>query len=1296
MDPFVHLRVASGYSLQHGASHPHVLVERAAEQEMDTMALTDRDGTYGAVKFAQACRAADVRPVLGVDLAYRPVAGDSRRPADRSRTPTRGGEFRDPPWDRLPRVTLLAAADGPGGGRAGWAAICRLVSAVHLAGERGRPVATLDLLAPWLAEGAVMVLLGPGSEIGAAVARRRDDLARAALAPWREVVPTSHLHLELVSHRLGRPGPGGTGEWGPGSAPHAARMAGLGRREGVGTVLTNAVRYADRRDAPTVDVLDAARRLVVLDRRHLDRANAEGFLKSGKQMADIAEEITRLAGGDGSPEGRRLLAHTRAVADRCALDPRTDLGLGEVHFPDLDVRAEEADGVLRARCEGAVGDRYGSAPRQRIWKRLDDELELIRGLGYASYFLTVADVTDLIRERGVRCAARGSGAGSLVNYLLGVSGIDPIRHHLLMERFLSPLRASLPDIDVDVESARRTEIYEAILDRFGGERCVCVSMMDTYRVRHAVRDVGAALGMPPSEIDTIAKAFPHIRARDARIALRELPELRASGIDAQRLDLMFGLVEHLDGLPRHIAVHPCGVLLSDTTLLDRTPVEASFAGFPMSQFDKDDVEELGLLKLDVLGIRMQSSMAHAVELIRDTTGVEVDLDDQRQVCFADDDTYRMISAAKTLGVFQIESPGQRELVGKSGIESFDDIITDISLFRPGPVKSDMITPYLESKQGWKAPTYLHDDLRPILGDTQGVVVFHEHVIEIIARFARVTYAEADERRRALGDVEGMAETKEWFFPRVRSCGYDERVVEGIWKILEAFASFGFCKAHAAAFALPTFQSAWLKAHWPAHFLAGVLTHDPGMYPKRLILDDARQCGISVLGLDVNASAKHYVVEWLDPEASVATAPARVPESGVPDGTAWGIRLALAEVKGINEGEVDRILAARTSGSPFASLTDFWHRAQVSRPVVERLVLAGGFDSLYDIGPAGGVRRRQQITRRDLLLQVAELDRHARSLDRAQGRSLRGRGLAEGRLVNGRTTPAARRAEAAALRNSTDPHAREREADSLPERHVLAEQGVWARASAQAQDTPPPRPVDSVQLTLTLGDEPRERVSGLPEMTPEDRLRAELEILGLDVSRHVVDTYAEFLDELGATRSKDLLHRRSKSELLVAGVKVATQTPPIRSGRRVVFLTLDDGTGPVDATFFEDAQGPYAATVFGSWLLVVRGELRRTGRRGVSLRATGAWELPELHAIWRARGMAAVHEHLALVPEGYAEVGVQQDTGQRTGDSPQPVRSRVLVHSSGFQMSPYADVKPAGESVKDVARKLWHTSPGSPG
>ena len=1258
-DPFPHLHVASGYSLQYGASHPHVLVERAAEQGMDTLALTDRDGTYGAVKFVKACQQAGIRPVLGVDLAYRAVVPRSSA----GRTPTRGGAYRDLPLEQggPARVRFLASAD-TGGGRAGWAALCRLVSAVHLAGERGNPVLDLtdlehlpDEVATLLGSGDLVVLLGADSEVGLGATRRRDDLARAALAPWQRLVPSTHVVLELVSHRL--PGSHAHG-WGPGTTPHAARMASIARSAGLSAVLTNAVRYADRRDAVTVDVLDAARRLVALDQRHLERRNAEGFLKSGKQMHEVAEEICHAAGmaGDGERGRRgadRLLATTRALSDRCALDPRADLGLGEVHFPEFTLSTDHAsaDVALRARCEGAIGDRYGSGPRQVVWKRLDDELELIRGLGYASYFLTVGDVTDLIREMGVRCAARGSGAGSLVNYLLGVSGVDPIRHGLLMERFLSPLRGALPDIDVDVESARRLEVYERILDRFSGERCVTVSMMDTYRVRHAVRDVGGALGMPPGETDAIAKAFPHIRARDARIALRELPELRSAGLSEARLEVMFDLVERLDGLPRHVAMHPCGVLLSDATLLDRTPVEASFAGFPMSQFDKDDVE--------------------------------IDLDDQAQVPFDDPETYAMISSAKTLGVFQIESPGQRELIGKSGIDDFGEIITDISLFRPGPVKSDMISPYLDVKHGWKQATYLHDDLRPILEQTHGVVVFHEQVIQMIGELTGITYAEADERRRALGSVDGMAQVKVWFYPRALGRGYPLGVVEQIWRVIEAFASFGFCKAHAAAFALPTYQSAWLKTHWPAHFLAGVLTHDPGMYPKRLILDDVRRLGIAVLGLDVNASEATYVVE---PLGSGSEAP-----------RTYGVRLSLSEVKGINAGEVGRIVAAR----PYASLTDFWHRARVSRPIVERLVLAGAFDSVYGIGLRGSrgeVSARSRVTRRDLLLQVAELERFGKAVERAgRGRGLAGRRVARhGSQSPARSRPADVRVDDAVARNSTDPGAREGAAARPgPERHALGASGVWARASAQSRVSAEPAPVDSVQLSLDLGDAPREgEVSGLPEMSAAESMAAELEILGLDVSRHVIDGHAGFLAALGTTHSRDLLEQRSRSELLVAGVKVATQTPPIRSGRRVVFLTLDDSTGPVDATFFEDAQGPYAQTVFGSWLLVVRGELRRTGHRGVSLRATGAWELSELHGLWRREGIDAVHDLIAAAPRPGDRPAHDAASGATATDAPS--QRRVLVHSSGFAMSPYSDIKPAGEDPKQVARKLWHRSPGSPG
>src|SRR5215212_2819520 len=431
-------------------------------------------------------------------------------------------------------------------------------------------------------------------------------------------------------------------------------------------------------------------------------------------------------------------------------------------------------------------------------------------------------------------------------------------------------------------------------------------------------------------------------------------------------------------------------------------------------------------------------------------------------------------------------------------------------------------------------------------------------------------AQADEARRALGDRELHPEVRAWFMPEALR-RYPVEVVEQVWEVLVAFGSFGFCKAHAAAFALPTYQSAWLKTHHPAAFLAGVLTHDPGMYPKRLILDDARNFGIRVLGLDVNASADTYRVEPLEadseaePEVEGWPRPEWMPES-MRDPSRYGIRLALADVKGISDDEVARIV----TGQPYRSLTDFWHRASVSRPVVERLVLAGGFDSLYGFGvrdrEAGRpTRSRRSVTRRDLLLQIGELDRWSRG----------GRGGTVGQLSL----------------DLMGLEAAEETSESEPEETGPS----WAEGS------------------------------GLPEFTDAELVRAELEVLGLDASRHVIAFYRPFLSAIGAVPAGELLGCRSGAEVLVAGVKVATQTPPIRSGRRVVFVTLDDGTGCTDSTFFEDAQGPYAATVFHSWLLVIRGVLRRTGPRGVSLRATGAWELPALHEAWEADGLAAVAE-----------------------------------------------------------------------
>ncbi|HET8600279.1 MAG TPA: DNA polymerase III subunit alpha [Segeticoccus sp.] len=1304
MTDFVHLHVASGFSMRYAASTPAALVERAVALGQPALALTDRDGLYGAVRFVQACTDAGIAPVLGVDLAVEPEAalgppgadellgpaaghprsGPGRRPRSQ---PVRGGAWVD---DSRPRVTVLArgraAGLAPG---VGWARLCRLVTDTHLRGERGTPVSTGRLIAERARLGAgsddgsaLTVLLGPDSEMGRAVLQRRFDHARALLRRWRDRLPAGALVVELVCHG----GPPGT----VASVGHAARLWGLAREEGVPVVLTAAVRHADPAGAVTVDVLDAARRMVPLDPRHLDRVTSAGHLASAEQMAAVARQVADALGSTGSgestgpvggrgpvsPEGRAraLLADTVALARHCEQDPRADLGIGSVHLPEPAVLglADDADAqaVLAQRCRAAVGTRYAGAPDRQVQAaqdRLEEELQVIARLGYPTYFMTVATVCDLIRDLGVRVAARGSGAGSMVNYLLGISGVEPLRHGLLMERFCSPLRAQLPDIDVDVESARRTEIYERILERFGGDRVTCVSMRDTYRVRHAIRDVAATLGMPPAEIDAVAKAFPHIRARDARAAIRELPELRASGLAAPRLQLLFELVERLDGLPRHLALHPCGVVLSNQQLLDRTPVEASWLGFPMSQFDKDDVEALGLLKLDVLGVRMQSAMAHATAEVARVEQAEVDLDDRDQVPLDDPATFELIRSTRTLGCFQIESPGQRELVGKFGPETFEDLIIDISLFRPGPVKSDMVTPFLHARQGWRPPEYLHPTLVPALQDTHGVVVFHEQVLRIVSETTGVTLAQADEVRRALGSPEGQEEVERWWRPAARARGYSPADVDRIWSVLKAFASFGFCKAHAAAFALPTYQSAWLKAHHPAAFFAGVLTHDPGMYPKRLILDDARNFGVAVLGLDVNASADTYRVEVVEV--------AEVTASGPP---VHGIRLSLADVKGISDDEVHRII----DGQPYASLADFWQRARVSRPVVERLAMAGGFDDLYGIrsfgsaGAAGeGLGRRGRITRRDLLLHVAELDRWSRAT-RPSARAARGR----------------------------------------PRSAPPSVQEVAGRAAAQARGRRPGRgpQVGPTQLTLDLGDEPTlTATTGLPELTGPELVRAELDILGLDASAHVVDFYAPLLEALGVTRSARLLQQRNRAEVLVAGVKVATQTPPVRSGRRVVFLTLDDATGPVDATFFEDVQGPYAATVFHSWMLLVRGVVRRTGPRGISVRATGAWELSGLWDAWCRGGteaaLAALAEADALA-QARAEEGLAVAEGDHAAvagaaasRSTRPVMTRpdghrVLVHASGFRQSPYADVAPAGDSVRfgRPPRKLWHASPGSSG
>jgi error-prone DNA polymerase len=1118
---FVHLDVRSFFSLKEGAFAPEQLAEQAAGLGMPAVAMTDRDGLYGAARFVSACQRNGVKPILGASLTVRAPA--------------------PPPRDAH---VVLVAEDA-----AGYANLCRLLTDAHLLGDRGDPWVAVEQICAHAA--GMTVLLGPGSHPGRlAVAGRADAAARLA-APFREAFGADRC-VVAVEHRLEA-----------GSAAEIRKMLRFAEKLDAVAVATNPVRYLVPDDAFLADALECMRAIVPVASSNVSRTNAEGWLKPSAEMRALFAERPDLCDA------------TLEVAERCTFD----LGLKQVHFPDFPIPGgRSADAVLAERCLRGVHDR-GMKQDDRLRERLHHELSMIRQMGYAAYFLTVAEIVADVKAMGIMAACRGSAAGSLVCYLTGISDVDALRHDLAFERFLNPKRDELPDIDIDVESARREDVYDMILSRHGQERAACVAMIDTFRARAAIREVGKTLGLPEVEIGMVAKAFPHISARNIRDGLERLPELRGINLPMHQLELLFRVAERLDGFPRHIALHPCGIVLSSHDLADRVPLERSANGHRMAQADKDDVEELGYLKLDILGVRMLSSMRHALDEIARTTGEKVDLD---RIALDDRPTFDLIRASDTLGCFQIESPGQRELLQKLQPDRWEDLIVDISLFRPGPVKSDMIRPYLSRRMTLEQPSYIHPGLRPALQETFGVIVYHEQVMRTLAALAGYSLTEADHIRRHLDREDLLPGFQLDFLARATARGVAREAAEKTWDAVAQFASFGFCKAHAAAFAVPTYRSAWLKTHYPAHFIAGILTHDPGMYPRRLLLDDARRRGVPILPLDVNRSEPEYVVEEVESvgsrsrcsdgadadagegceprvgdaacaqaepsEGAVSSAPSA--QRGTHPDQSFAIRLALQDVHGISDAEIRSILATRAD-HPFRDVGDFLRRTTVSRPVAEALAHAGGFDALT----GSGTNRR-------------------------------------GHLYDAITVDAPREGD---------------------------------------------------QLTLADAGAPAHR---FPEYTDAEVVKAELEVLGLDVTRHLVSFFEPLLTDLGVTRAKDLHRCRQDAWVMVAGVKVASQTPAVRSGQRIIFVSLDDATGPIEVTVFESIQPKVAKTVFHAYALAVWGQLRRTGVKGMSITAEDVWDLTELH---RARGDGRLREAM---------------TGQTAAHAP--------------------------------ARRLWHASPGSAG
>ncbi|MEA3400575.1 MAG: DNA polymerase III subunit alpha [Armatimonadota bacterium] len=578
---------------------------------------------------------------------------------------------------------------------------------------------------------------------------------------------------------------------------------------------------------------------------------------------------------------------------------------------------------LRRLCYHGAARLYGHVTGQ-VRERLEHELSIIEDKGLSDYFLIVWDIVRFAREQGIRCSGRGSAGDSIVSYVLGITLADPIANDLLFERFLNPKRRNMPDIDVDFDTRRRDEVTKYIYDKYGAEQVAAVCTVNTFRARSAIREIGKALGFPEEEIGKLASVFPHIRAADIAEAIEKYPEVRDAELDVEDKRLLIELCREISGFPRHLSVHVGGLLIGARPLTEMVPLELANKGIVIAQFDKDDVEALGLVKMDILGLRIHSAIEDALDHIEGREGVRPDLD---ALPLDDEPTYQLLRGTRTVGLFQLESPGQRNLLGRTQPTEFEDIVANISLFRPGPVQADMITPYVLRKHGLQQVTYPHPDLEPILQSTFGVVIYQEQVLRIAHAIGGFSLGEADVLRRMMtSDIapEDLEELQERFMLRAGERGIRPEVAEEIFGMIRGFAAYGFNKAHAACFGKMSYQTAWLKAHYPAELAAGILSSQPmGFYPPRTVAEDAKRCGAGILPPCVNRSEDRCLVEY-------------------DDNPTGDIRLGLWMVRGLQERSVERILAERERGGAFASLEDFCRRTSIPRPAVENLVLARAF------------------------------------------------------------------------------------------------------------------------------------------------------------------------------------------------------------------------------------------------------------------------------------------------------------------------------------------------------------------
>jgi error-prone DNA polymerase len=931
---YVELHAHSDHSLLDGISSPEALAERAVELGMPALALTDHDNLYGAVRFVHAAREVGIKPILGAEITLD--SGSTRLTRAGSTRLTRAGPMGPasaglaaPPEEGF-HLTLLVESG------VGYTNLCRLITLARRGQEKGVARLTKGELAAH-AEGLIALSGCRWGEIPRLVAAGATGEALQAAWGYARLFGPGRFFIELQRHHR------------QGDIRLLGKLLSLAKHAGLGVVATGNVHYVAPEQREVHDVLTCIRHHITLEeagRAQLLRPNAEYLMRSPAEMAALF------------PNQPKALANTVQIAERCA-DAGELLPAGPQALPRFPVPGGRSPYLyLRALCLKQLQNRYPVSPPHEL---LEKELAIIEQLKLADYFLVVWDIVHSAHRAGIRCQGRGSAANSLVAYLLGITPIDPISSGLVFERFLSAERAKTPDIDIDFAANRREEVIQYVYRRYGTEHAAMACTLVTFRTRSAVRDTARALGFPPALVERLAVRLNVRSARNADDIRESLDLTGAFGeeplADAGRdpaqdpLQHLLRIAPQLEGKPRHLGIHNGGMVLSGPPLADLVPLEpASMPDRVVTQWDKEGLEGTGMVKIDILGLRMLAAIEDTVAIVQAQTGTRPELE---ALALDDSEVYEMLCRGEAIGVFQVESRAQANLIPQFQPHCFADLVIQISLIRPGPIQANMVHPYLRRRRGVERITYPHPLMEPALKETLGVIVFQEQVIKVARDLAGFTPGRAELLRRALGHKragERLARFRQEFLDGCQAQGVPFPVARQVWLQLEAFGGYAFAKSHAAAFAVLTYQSAWLRRYHPAAFFAALLRHQPmGFYPPHVIVSEARRCGVEIRPVDITASELLASIE---------------------DGA---LRLGLAAVGGLGETAGANIIEARQVG-PFRSLADFCRRTQLGRRLVEALIWAGAFDSW-------GVPRRQLLWDLQAALQAGRItSQHALPLE----------------------------------------------------------------------------------------------------------------------------------------------------------------------------------------------------------------------------------------------------------------------------------------------------------------------------